>query len=98
FELNLRRELTLFRQAKQQGGSYQSSGFNLVVDNSSPLEAERKLLLLRWNFIQEQESGHHFDLTWLILYFLKLQILERLFSFDKDKGLVLFDQLSVARI
>ncbi|MBU2250847.1 MAG: DUF2764 domain-containing protein, partial [Candidatus Omnitrophica bacterium] len=75
-----------------------SSGFNLVVDNSSPLEAERKLLLLRWNFIQEQESGHHFDLTWLILYFLKLQILERLFSFDKDKGLVLFDQLSVARI
>ena len=49
---------------------------------------------LRWEFIEQEEAGHYFDLDFLILYFLKLQILERLVSFDKKKGQDRFESLT----
>ena len=64
----------------------------------NPLEVERKLIFLRWEFIESLEKEHYFDLEFFILYFLKLQILERLFTFDKDKGTIVFDELCEAHL
>ncbi len=52
----------------------------------SPLAGENVLNRARWAFLDELETGHHFDMEKLVVYFLKLQILERKASFDKEKG------------
>ena len=41
---------------------------------------------MRWDYLADKELSFLFDINSLILYFLKLQILERIDSFDKDKG------------
>ena len=33
------------------------------------------------------EYGHYFDIERLVLFFIKLQILERIFSFDTEEGM-----------
>ncbi len=94
FERVLREELVLFRKNSYSNiDSKVLTVVSLSVLEGNPLDVERKLLLLRWTFIEEKEQGHYFDLESLCLYFLKLQILERLFIFDKEKGTLVFDKL-----
>ena len=52
----------------------------------TPLEIERALLDLRWRFLESLEPGHHFDIDCLVIYYLKIQLLERLFSFEPAVG------------
>ena len=96
FEYSTRDELALFRTARRQNIEYKMrkdlSG--IIQEDINPLEIERKLLLLRWNFLEEQEIGHCFDLDFLIIYYLKLQRLERLASFNKEKGKEIFENFS----
>lgn len=104
FEKVLRSEIALWRKAKKENKSYQPKAeigkfvSNLAISGQSPLEAEINLLKFRWRFIQERVPEHNFDLASLILYFLKLQILERMFSFDKVKGTTRFDQLAEVKL
>ncbi len=94
FEASLRREISRLREALKAGREHKiPESLKGVVDEGDPLDIEKKLLHLRWEFIEEKEEGHYFDLGFLILYFLKLQILERLFIFNKEEGMVTFDKL-----
>ena len=94
FERVLREELVLFRKSLYSNiDSKALTVLDLSIMEGNPLDVERKLLLLRWDFIEEKEQGHFFDLELLCLYFLKLQILERLVIFDKEKGTLVFDKL-----
>ncbi len=43
--------------------------------NSDPLEAERYLDKVRFDFLSELEVGHHFDFENIVIYCLKLQII-----------------------
>ena len=90
FERALREEIVLFRKNESQVGT---SSFKLNLNQGTPLEVEKRLLRLRWKFLESLEPGHSFDLEILIIYFLKIQVLERLFTFDKEKGTVVFDKL-----
>ncbi len=104
FEQTLRREIASFRISKgagvfTSGGKINpelnfESGLNLNLSEGTPLEIEIRLLKVRWQFIENLEGGHIFDLEALILYFLKLQIQKRLFTFNKEKGEAIFDELS----
>ena len=63
--------------------------FNAVRDaakESSPYKAEMALLDTRWKFLENLEVGHHFNVSALILYALKLQLLERMELFEIGKG------------
>ena len=62
-----------------------------VFQKANPLEMEKALLKKRWDFIEEIDFGYHFDLNALIFYFLKLMILERLSSFNKEEGAHVFE-------
>jgi len=96
FERTLRKELFLARKASGSKINYQQAVIlkpSLLEGN--PLEVENKLLLLRWQFIEEKEKDNYFNLDFIICYFLKLQVLERLFTFDKIKGTAVFDSLCV---
>ncbi len=62
----------------------------------NPLEIEKNILRARWDFIEEQSVGHHFDIAAVGAYFAKLGILEEYFIFNKDSGLKNFDQICEA--
>ena len=99
FELQFRTELAGWRQAHIEGQEYKPSHFALsMVKEGNPLEIEKKLLHHRWQWIDSQEQGHHFDLDFLILYYLKLQILQKLSVFNKEKGLEKFREIEAIRL
>ena len=94
FEQTLREEVALTRKVSSAVVDFKALEVIKPVSlEGNPLDVEKNLLKLRWNFIEAQEGEHFFDLGLLIVYFLKLQILERLFVFDKEKGLAVFDSL-----
>ncbi len=53
----------------------------------SPLMAEEVLNKARWKCLDELEFGHYFDIERLVVFFIKLQILERISSFDIEEGM-----------
>lgn len=59
----------------------------------TPLLAEEDLDKARWRFLDELEHGHHFDLEKLIVYSLRLQILERKGMFTTENGNVNFQKI-----
>ena len=94
FEDALRRDLAGWRRARAGATEYSlPPHLNAIVKEGNPLDIEKKLLRLRWQFIEEMEREHHFDLAFLILYVLKLQILTRLSIFDEEKGLSAFKKI-----
>lgn len=93
FEKALRQDAALSRRAAVKKEYRPSGVLEASALEGNPLEVEKKLLFLRWRFIEEKEESDFFSLKFVICYFLKLQVLKRLFSFDKEKGTAVFDSL-----
>jgi len=94
FESQVKNDIVNWRKAKQLNQDYKPSSFPIsLIKDGNPLDVEIKLMELRWAFIDEMERERHFDLGVLILYYLKLQILKRYFTFDKEKGLNKFQKI-----
>ena len=94
FESQVKNDIVNWRKAKQLDQDYKPSSFPIsLIKDGNPLDVEIKLMELRWAFIDEMERERHFDLGVLILYYLKLQILKRYFTFDKEKGLNKFQKI-----
>lgn len=102
FETALRNELVRIRASRKkieptrylrQDGftpTYISHTALNAVRNPSVLESERILDLERWHFLDELENGHYFDTDFLIVYALKLLMLEKwdkIRSADRQKEL-----------
>ncbi len=64
-----------------------------AAGDSSPLAGEDTLNRARWAFLDDLETGHHFDMEKLVVYFLKLQLLERKALFNTEKGTEKFEEL-----
>lgn len=91
FEYTLRHELAAFRKAAKNGYEYKSNLIPpTVMKNSNPLESEEEILRLHWDWLNEKEFSHYSDLDFICIYYLKLQILTRLASFNKEKGADVF--------
>jgi len=94
FEKSLREALAFLRGATElRPEPQQLEKTKAILAGGDPLEKERKLLFARWQYIEELQAGHFFDISFIVLYYLKLQLLEQLFSFDKEKGQKVFDAL-----
>lgn len=94
FESKVRNDIFNWRQARQRDQDYKPTAFPLsIIKEGNPLEIETKLMKIEWDFIDEMQREHHFDFGFIVLYYLKLQILRRLFSFDKEKGVEKFQKL-----
>ena len=95
FEKRFREEIGLWRQSRREGHEYKPETFqSAVVKEGNPLDIEKKLLRIRWEILEAEEAEHHFDLGFLILYYLKLQILDKLSAFDHEPGMETFQTLS----
>jgi hypothetical protein len=98
FENTLRNELVRVRAKRlglspadylrPEGGEAPSwiPRIHRAIEGASPLEAELNLLALRWEFLTDSEVGHPYDLAALMIYGLKLQILERMKRLDEKRG------------
>lgn len=64
-----------------------------AFSQESPLTAEEALIRARWNYLDELEVGHYFDIEKLIIYYLRLQLLERKALFDREKGTARFKEI-----
>ena len=63
-----------------------------VFKQETPLLMERELAKKEWSILDELTLGCYFDINILIIYFLKLQILERFEMFNKDEGMRVFKE------
>lgn len=110
FEVLLRNELVYLRAVRKKvapekyirpDGPSGSSIHHIAVAalrNPSPLEAERILDRARWEFLEELSLGHYFDRAFLIIYGLKILILERWEKVNKaDKGALVKDSAGVSQ-
>ncbi|MDP8214929.1 MAG: DUF2764 family protein [Candidatus Euphemobacter frigidus] len=105
FEDALRNELVKYR-AKKLGrdprefyrGEYIPDPYLAAIINEAagaenPLLVERRIDLIRWERLDEMELQHYFDLDFLIIYFLKLQILNKWNDIRAEKGRAILDEL-----
>jgi len=94
FEAELRADIANWRKAQRRDQDYKPATMPVsVLKEGNPLEVETKLLQLKWDLIDQMERDHDFDIGFVILYYLKLQILKRLFTFNKEEGLDKFQKL-----
>lgn len=98
-EHQFRAELAVWRKAQKEGVDYKTETFPVsLIRDGNPLEIERALLKRRWELISQIEPDFHFDLEFLILYHFKLQILQKLSFYNKEKGLEIFQKISKVEI
>lgn len=57
-----------------------------AISQESPLEAEMILQRARWEKLDGLSVGHYFDIDWLVVYMLKLLVLERNGKMTKEEG------------
>lgn len=89
FDSDLRNELVRLRASRRRvdpvkylrrDGNYRLSIVHLAMNaqrSPSLIEAEKMLDQGRWQKLEELSFGHYFDIDFLIIYALKLLILER---------------------
>ncbi|MBN1297008.1 DUF2764 family protein, partial [bacterium] len=57
-----------------------------ALDQKSPVETERRLDEMRWFFLDHLSVGHDFDFEALVIYCLKLAILDKWAHDNRDTG------------
>lgn len=57
-----------------------------AIAAASPLAAEEILDRARWRYLDELEAGHFFDVARLVVYYLRLQIIERRQLLRRERG------------
>jgi hypothetical protein len=94
FDLGLKEEIAAARSSKKEGSRGKVPvHLKDVFEAPNPLEAEKKIEKIRWDFLEEKGAEYHFDINFLKVYLIKLRILERLASFDKERGSGKFEGL-----
>ncbi len=104
FEVALRNELVRARAARKKIDplkfirlpDYPEAQISHVAltayRSTSILEAEKILDQERWNFLEGLSFGHYFDFDYLLIYALKLKLLERWEKIQKADKQLLFNQ------
>lgn len=83
---DVKHDLAEVRNAKVQNRTAKFERLPKAVLTGDPLQREEKIMKWQWEELDTMEAGKTFTLTEVVVYKLKLQILLRLHSFDKEKG------------
>ncbi len=92
FEYSLRDSIVKFREGSSE--SIVDEVLKDILADIDPLKIELGIFHLRWSFIDGIESCHNFDLERVVLYFYRLQILDKIAQFNKERGEKLFNEIS----
>ncbi len=93
FQNDMQYDLEVIRKAERANSTPNIKSLSKTIVDSNPLEREELLMKLLWDALSSIEFVESFTLTEIMIYKLKLQILERLHSFDADKGKAVFDSV-----
>ena len=94
FDAEIRTILAGIRGGDSRGSLKENIYFSKNnIEGKDPLAAEKAIEKVRWDFTEGEEYKHMFDADWLTLYWIKIQILERLARFEKEKGKNIFETL-----
>ncbi len=83
---DVQQDLSEIRKAKAQKRQPKLERLPKTVITGNPLVREEKIMQWQWEELDSIEAGKTFTLTEVLVYKLKLQIISRLHSFDKEKG------------
>ncbi|MFV0590879.1 MAG: DUF2764 family protein [Draconibacterium sp.] len=86
FLQNIQEDLLEVRNAKTQKRKSRTDHLPDTVLKGNPFEREMNILQWQWNQLLDIEAGKTFTLTEVLVYKLKLQIVSRVHSFNKEKG------------
>lgn len=64
-----------------------------IAEEPDIYERERKIDLLKWNWLEENGFFHYFDVEHLFIYLLRLELLERWVRLEKETGLQVFREM-----
>lgn len=88
FMYSLKSELRQFRMTRKLDSSSAAKAYELLPEPlENPLKAEKQLLQIQWQKLEDLSLDHFSDFSALLLYKLKLQLLERWWSFNREIGL-----------
>ena len=82
----MKEDMAELRAAKAQRRTPSLERLPITVVHANPLEREKLIMRWQWEELDTIVAGESFSLTEVMVYKLRLQILNRLNSFDKDRG------------
>jgi len=82
----MKEDMAELRAAKAQRRTPSLAQLPLAVVHANPLEREKLIMRWQWEELDTIVSGESFTLTEVMVYKLRLQILNRLNSFNKERG------------
>nr|WP_320021126.1 DUF2764 family protein [uncultured Draconibacterium sp.] len=83
---SIKEDLSEVREAKKQNRQAKPERMPNSLLKGNPMEREMNILHWQWEELKDIEAGKTFTLTEVLVYKLKLQLLERMNSFNKNKG------------
>lgn len=107
FDAQLRNEIAFFRaqgfgkdpEKYVRGEFFSDPSISSIIQDaaraSNPLEGEKVLDRARWQMLDDFCIGHHFDFDFLVIYGLKLKILNRYKEINSPEGGKNFEELKV---
>jgi len=103
WESDLRNRLVSWRDAARQGEQRPDRpaepsletirASRAAAEAADPWQGEAVQNRARWEFLSSLETGHQFDIEYLIIYALKLQVLERIAAMSPTAGGEAFQNL-----
>ena len=64
-----------------------------IAEVDELVEREKKVDLLKWKWMEDESFFHYFTIERLFVFLLRLEMIERWISLDKESGSELFRQL-----
>ena len=64
-----------------------------LAEESDLYERERKIDLMKWNWLEEKGFFHYFDIEHVFVYLIRLQMLARWVRLEKETGLKIFREM-----
>ena len=105
FELDLGNHIAQFRALKAnkepndfiKGEFSDNHDIHQLIEEASnasdPLEGEKLISKARWNFYEALLTDQHFTLAYILIYGLKLKIVERYHNIGSPKGREIYEEL-----
>lgn len=64
-----------------------------IAEESDIYERERKIDMMKWNWLEEKGFFHYFDVEHVFVYLVRLQLLSRWVRLEKESGLKVFREM-----
>lgn len=94
FSFALKDSVRQLRTLRKGSQGLPPAGLPLPLKPGDPLQEEIKLMTLQWQALDRLSIGHYADFSALIIYKIKLQVLERFWQFDQRKGMDIFRNIT----